>query len=109
MIIQVGKYQKIDPQKEMHLGHQYERNGERAIEKRCDYCGRYFFFDVKNIDQWGINFKLGFNDVPEKIHCGSSHCCDYHVRVLAHEQNVNKALERGGVKLYRELKQAGVI
>lgn len=109
MIIQMGRYQKIDPDKELHLGHQFEKNGERSIEKRCDYCRKYFTFDVKNIDKWDGNVKLSFNGVPEKIHCGSTHCQDYHVRVLAHEERSKKILEKSGLALYMRLQQQGIM
>lgn len=108
-IIQVGKYHKIDPNKEMHLGHQYEKNGQRAIEKRCDYCGKYFCFDVKNCDKWDSNIKISHNGVPEKIHCGSTHCQDYHIRVVAHEKKMDSIAENAGYNIYRKLVQKGIM
>lgn len=107
MIIQIGKYQKIDPEKEMHLGHQYEKNGERAIEKRCEYCGRYFCFDVKDMERWGDNVKLSFNGIWEKVHCGSEHCRQYHQRVLAHEEKMKAYQEKISLRLFRDLRRGG--
>lgn len=105
----VGKYKYIDPKEERYLGHEFEKNGVRSLDKRCEYCGKWFTFDIKNVHEWGNNIRLGFNGQPEKIHCGNSLCEDYHVRVIAHERKENEKWTQRGVKLYFQLKGRGII
>lgn len=105
----IGKFKEVDPETELFLGHQFDRNGERAIEKKCDYCGKYFTFDVKDVESWDDNVKMGFNGYPEKVHCGSSHCEYYHYRVLAHQQRENKKWAERGKKLFFLLQKAGIV
>lgn len=108
-IILAGSWTKIDPEKEKHLGHQYEKGGMRAHEKRCDYCGRWMTFDIKSVHLWGDNMKMGFNDWPEKIHCGSEHCQDYHNRVKKHEARQAFELEQKREKLVFSLQKKGLL
>lgn len=84
----MGGWNKVDPDKEMHLGHLFEKDGKRAHDKRCDYCGRWMTYDLKNIHEWRENVKIGLNDWPEKVHCGSTHCVEYHRRVVANEDKI---------------------
>ena len=105
----IGKYKFIDPDKEMYLGYGYEKDGKRALEKRCDYCGKWMTFDIKNIHLWDDNIKMGFNDVPEKIHCGSAHCIEYHRRVLAHEKAQSEMANEKGIGLFKNLLKKKVI
>jgi len=108
-IIASGRWSKIDPEKERHLGHIYERDGRRAHDKRCDYCGKWMSYDVKNIATWGDNAKIGLNNWPEKIHCGSTHCTDYHVRVMRHEEKVKEQARRAADAMFFKLTKAGLV
>lgn len=109
-IIKVGSFTKVDPEEEMHLGHQFEKDdGRRSIEKRCDYCGKWFCFDVKQVFEWGNNVKISFNGVPEKVHCGSAHCCDYHHRVIKHQRKVKKDMIDTNERLFNKLKKKGLL
>lgn len=94
MSIILGGWSKVDPAKEQHLGHIFEKDGKRAHDKRCDYCGTWMTYDVKNIAMWFENIKMGLNGWPEKVHCGSSHCIEYHRRVQAHEVKVRAEAAR---------------
>lgn len=109
MVILIDKFKEVDPDKECFLGHQFEKDGTRAVDKRCDYCGKWFCFDVTKIDDWGTNIKRGFNGVLEKVHCGSEHCQDYHYRVIRHQQKMEKELEERSFSLYSSLKSQGVL
>lgn len=105
------RYLKIDPEAkgEMHLGHQYEKDGSRSIDKRCDYCGKWMVFDCKNYLDWGTNVKIAFNGVPEKVHCGSAHCCDYHHRVIIHQEKLKRELAERHERLFFSLKGKGLV
>jgi hypothetical protein len=102
------RFIKVNPNKELFLGHQYDNGEKRAIEKRCDYCGRWFCFDVKDWESWGDNIKFAFNGIPEKIHCGNSLCQDYHHKVLIYQNREDEKWRKRGDKLFIDLKQAGV-
>lgn len=104
-----GNFQRIDPRKEMFLGHQYEKDGIRSIDKRCDYCGKWICFDVKDPELWGTNVKIGFNGIAEKVHCGSSHCEEYHRRVIVHQQKMVKIYEAKSQAHFMRLKQKGLV
>ena len=108
-IILAGRWTKIDPQKEPHLGHIHERDGKRAHDKRCDYCGRWMVYDLKNIADWGDNVKMGIHGWPEKVHCGSSHCTDYHNRVMKHEKDLIQRQRLAADRLFKKLKKQGVV
>jgi hypothetical protein len=108
-IIITTKYKKIDPEKELFLGYQFEKDGNRSIDKRCDYCGKWFTFDVSECDEWGDNIQFAFNGVPEKVHCGSSHCEEYHRRVLLHQKKENEKWARLGERLFFNLKKQKII
>jgi hypothetical protein len=105
----MGGWQRVDPAKEAHLGHIHEKDGKRAHEKRCDYCRAYFTYDIKAIHLWGDNLKMGFNNWPEKVHCGSEHCQDYHHRVKLHEKRQAEAMARSTGNLFFDLKRQGLI
>ena len=109
MIISGGSWKYVDPSKEQYLGHQYEKDGKRAHDKRCDYCRVYMVFDIKNVHEWGDNMKMGFNDWPEKVHCGSSHCTEYHRRVKIHEEKQARLRAQHNTNLFFDLKRQGVI
>jgi hypothetical protein len=104
---------KVDENKELFLGHQFDNGEFRAVEKRCDYCGKWFTFDVKDITKWGNNIKTAFNGLKEKVHCDSEHCKDYHNRYLVHMIKMQKELDaqvdRNGMKMFKDLKRKGVI
>lgn len=108
-VVRVGNWKKIDPEKEMHLGHLYEKDGKRALDKRCDYCGRWMTFDVKNIQAWGDNVKMGHNNWPEKVHCGSEHCQYYHARVLKHEKRMEEEAKRRREAIFFKLAKKGLV
>ncbi len=105
----VDRYKFVDPDKELYLGYEFEKNGKRALEKRCDYCGKWMVFDIKDIHKWGDNIKIGFNGMPEKVHCGSLHCQEYHRRVLAHERKQAEEAAERGVELFKKLKKQGMV
>lgn len=110
MIIVANRWTKIDPQKDPHLGHMHERaGGQRSHDKRCDYCGKWIVYDVKNIAEWGDNVKIGLHRWPEKVHCGSTHCTDYHKRVLKHEEKLKEQTARASERLFLKLKKKGVL
>lgn len=107
-LIIANKYAKVDPNRESFLGYQYERVNtkgelERSVEKRCDYCGRWMCFDVRDVWKWGDNIKRAFNGLPEKVHCESEHCKEYHARVIAHEAKEATKLARQSEKLFFSL------
>lgn len=108
-LISNGRYRFISPDKKLYLGYAYEKENKLAMDKRCEYCGRYFCFDVKKCDEWRDNIKIGFGGWPEKIHCGSLHCQDYHRRVLAYQEKMQKNLEQKHFGLFQQLKRVGVI
>lgn len=108
-IIQVGRWKKIDPEKEMHLGHLHEKDGHRAHDKKCDYCGRWMTYDIKSIHLWGDNVKMGFHDWPEKVHCGSQHCIEYHRRYLKHEDKIKAEAKRVSDLRFLKLTKMGLI
>ena len=108
-IIVAGKWAKVDPAKEQHLGHIFEKEGKRAHQKRCDYCGDWMTYDVKNIHEWGDNAKIGLNQWPEKVHCGSAHCIEYHRRVLKHEENVKAQAKRVMDRYFFKMKKKGLV
>jgi hypothetical protein len=93
----------------LYLGHQFEKNGQRAHEKRTDYCGKWITFDIKRVEDWGDNIKYGVNGQPEKIHCGSSLCQDYHHRVIAHQKRQDAMYAEQGKKLFFFLKKKGLL
>lgn len=108
-IITAGRWTKVDPEKEKHLGHIFERDGKRSHDKRCDYCGKWMCYDVKDIHFWGDNVKIGLNDWPEKVHCGSAHCVEYHVRVLKHEETVKRQARQAADRMFSKLIKQGLI
>ena len=113
-IVIANKYTKVDPEKEAFLGHQYERINtkgelERSVEKRCDYCGKWMCFDVRDVWKWGDNVKRAFNGLPEKVHCGSEHCKEYHARVLRHEASRLGEIARKSERLFFSLMHRKVI
>jgi len=105
----VDKWRFIPETEELYLGYEFEKNGKRALQKRCDYCGKTMIFDIKNIESWGDNIKMGFNGWPEKIHCGNSLCQDYHRRVILHQKKEAKKWAERGKRLFFSLKKAGAI
>lgn len=105
----MGSWKKIDPEKEMHLGHIHEKDGKRAHDKRCDYCGHWMAYDIKDIASWRENIKMGANDWPEKVHCGSEHCVEYHRRVLAHEERVKAQMKKIADARFQKLSKMGLI
>lgn len=110
MSIVIGnRWQRVDPAKEAHLGHIFERDGKRAHEKRCDYCRIYFTYDIKDIHLWGDNIKMGFNNWPEKVHCGTEHCEYYHRRVKAQEKLELERAARIGTDNFFRLKRKGIV
>ena len=64
-----GKWKTIDPDDEMHLGYQHEKNGIRHIDKRCEYCGKWISFENSKLNELDANVKVGFNGELELIHC----------------------------------------
>lgn len=105
----VGRYKYVDPDKEMYLGHEFEKNGKRSLDKRCGYCGEWFTFDIKDLISWGDNIQRGFNGWPEKVHCGSEHCQEYHRRVKQHERRMLAELHERHLKLFIDLQNKGLI
>lgn len=103
------KFKRVDPDKELFLGEQHERGGQRCIDKRCDYCGRWISFNVRDVWKWGDNVKRSFNGLPEKVHCGNGLCQDYHVRVLAHKQRVTREMMEAGRRHFERLKRKGLV
>jgi len=108
-LIIAGGWKKVDPDKEQHLGHIFEKDGKRAHDKRCDYCGRWMTYDIKNIHEWGSNAKMGLNDWPEKVHCGSEHCQEYHYRVIRHEEKVKAQAKAAMDRIFLSMKKQGVV
>lgn len=108
-LIVAGRWTKIDPVKEQHLGHIYEKDGKRAHDKRCDYCGKWMCYDVRDIAAWGDNVKIGLNGWPEKVHCGSDHCIEYHSRTLRHEEKLKNIVKRETDRMFFKMKKMGVI
>jgi len=109
MIIRSGSWKFVDPSKKPYLGYKYENNGKQAHDKRCDYCGVYMTYDIKNIAAWRENVKLGHDGWPEKVHCGSTCCVEYHRRVQAHEANQAKRVVDYNQGLFTKLKKQGVV
>lgn len=105
----IGKYKAVDKDREMYLGHKHEKDGKMAHEKKCNYCGSWMCYDIRDIDSWGNNVEPGFDGRPEKIHCGSSICQDYHHRVLMHEKRQSELYAARGMDLFRKLKKQGVL
>lgn len=105
----IDKWKLVDPNKEPYLGYEFEKDGKRVLQKRCDYCGKWITFDIRGVESWGDNVKMGFNGYPEKIHCGSLLCQDYHHRVLLQEKRDQEKWARRGERIFLDLKKAGVI
>lgn len=108
-VIAGGRWQKVDPQKERHLGHIFERDGRRSHDKRCDYCGRWMCYDLRKVAEWGDNSKIGLNNWPEKVHCGSTHCQEYHRRVLKHEKRIQADARRIADERFLRLVKKGLV
>lgn len=108
-LIIAGGWNKIDPDKEMHLGHIHEKDGKRAHDKRCDYCLKWMVYDIKDIASWKENIKMGLNDWPEKVHCGSDHCVEYHRRVIKHEEKIKAQAKRIADARFFKLAQMGLV
>lgn len=104
-----GKWNFVDPKEEKYLGYEFEKDGNRALQKRCDYCGAWTTFDIKNVHEWGSNLKMGFNGWPEKVHCGSEHCQDYHQRVVTHEEKIRVINAKRHERLFFDLRSQGVV
>lgn len=105
----IDRWKYVDPDKRPYLGHQYEKNGKMAWHKRCEYCGVWMTFDIKNMQTLGDNLRIGHNGVPEKIHCGSSGCQDYHHRVLKHEASTLNHFNKATERMYNRLKKQGLV
>lgn len=83
-------------------GHRFLLSQKLYGDKRCMYCGSWFhwcqddaakWIKAKNIDDTNVD------KVLEPIHCGKSHCDDYHQRYLRHQ--VKLAIEQEAVQAQR--------
>lgn len=125
MSIHVGKFEEIDPVKNRFLGYRFARNGKVCGDKKCDYCGRWFSWDISNVEKYILERR--WNDVKgEPVHCNNSLCQDYQNRWIKHNQRlatnaeyrasnwVEREKRRGkeekdAVKLFMSLKEKGVV
>jgi len=82
-------------------------------DKRCLYCGKWFHWKdtdsltwlrEKNIDT------MNMDNVLVPLHCGSLHCQEYHhLWLLEVERRKQIAGENQSWRLFRDLKNQGVI
>jgi len=73
-------------------------------DKRCLYCRVWFHWKDTDYATWiltGNIDRLNLDDNIEPLHCGSSHCTDYHYLSVQEEE---KRLERLDPIRYREYK-----
>ena len=100
----------------LFAGHKFLLKTKLYGDKRCVYCGRWFHWKetdyltwlrTKNIDS------MHRDKGVEPLHCGSSHCEEFHRRYLRHQEKLKK--ERRGeaevffLNLYKKLKKQGVV
>lgn len=124
-----GGFRALSVEEKGYLGYQYVRDGIIYGDKRCDYCGKWFSWTMKQrakyIENWNWKIEKGapvrrkndqgvveiLTDVinEEPIHCGSEHCQDYHNRVLKHEQRLASGDHEYYHELYKKMKEKKII
>lgn len=89
---------EIDGNKKF-CGHRFMLAQKLYGDKRCIYCGKWFHWCQDDAAKW-IKAKniddLNVDKVLEPLHCGNSHCEDYHQRYLRHQVKLaveNEALQ----------------
>jgi hypothetical protein len=122
-------YAQINPnivqRKEAYLGERFTNGEHLAGEKRCDYCGKWFPWSEQNIEKYLLERRWDAAR-GEPVHCGNSHCWDYHIRWLTHVRKMNMSAEyresnfverkkregqseQKAMQLYNRLKAKGVV
>jgi hypothetical protein len=106
----MGSYKYISPDKELYLGHMWTKNGKTGHDKRCDYCGKWFAYDMNDAHTWGNNRKYNkLNGRYEKIHCGSEHCKDYHEKVLFWQEKKARMDDKDMFALFTDMKNKRIL
>lgn len=93
-----GKSVEIDGNSKF-CGHRFLLKQKLYGDKRCMYCGKWFHWSQDDAEKW-IKAKnvddTNVDKVLEPLHCGNSHCDDYHHRYLKHQAKIhleNEALQ----------------
>lgn len=79
----VDGYKEIDGAKEGFLGYRFKKGQALAGDMRCRLCGTWFCWTLSRIETYTIERRWDERR-GEPIHCGNSHCYDYHMRYLKH-------------------------
>lgn len=85
-------------------GHRFILATRLYGDKKCLYCGVWFHWKDTDYANWirtrNID-RLNLDDNIEPLHCGSSHCTDYHYLSIQEEE---KRLEISDPVKYRQYK-----
>ncbi len=92
-----GKSVEIDGNSKF-CGHRFMLKQKLYGDKRCIYCGNWFHWAQDDAAKWikarNID-NMNVDKVLEPLHCGNSHCDDYHQRYLRHQEK--EAIKRAEI------------
>lgn len=90
--MKTGKSVEIDGNSNF-CGHRFLLKQKLYGDKRCIYCGKWFHWCQEDSQKWikaeNID-NTNIDKVLEPLHCGNSHCSDYHERYLRHQTKLAK-------------------
>lgn len=93
-------------------GHRFVLGAKLYGDKRCLYCGVWFHWKDTDYQTWvktGNIDRLNMDDTIEPLHCGSSHCQDYHqISVNAEEMRL-KRTDPEKYKLYKYMQSQKLV
>ena len=93
------------------VGHRFILKTRGYGDKKCLYCGVWFHWTESIALHEGMKGnvdRMNNDDVLEPLHCGSSHCEEYHRLALIAKANRDANLERRMERTYQKLQQAGL-
>lgn len=110
-----GKSVEIDGNKRF-CGHRFLLKQQLYGDKRCIYCGKWFHWSQEDGHKWikaqNID-NMNVDSVLEPLHCGNSHCEDYHVRYLRHQEKLavdsERIREHRTMQLFKHAKRMGYV
>jgi len=124
----MSKYSEVNIRKQnVKFGRVFTKDGRRyAGDMRCTICGKWFAWNEENMMKYILGRRWDERK-GQPIHCGSSHCHDYHMRYLKHraklannpeyvmenfierEKRRNQITEKKAFDLFMRLKNHGVV
>lgn len=93
-------------------GHRFILANKLYGDKRCLYCGTWFHWKDTDYQTWvktGNIDRMNLDDTIEPLHCGTSHCQEYHRQCVKAEENRLKVTNRREYETYKYMQAQGLV